>query len=181
MVVGIIGAIIGVFQQEPYISYQYRIADFGADPVQSDECSIGTDGTKYLDYKNNDGTTFHVRLCFAASRAKDGRMLVPYTERDGQTWMNSSFSDEVLRYMDIYTSFIFKLKPADFTKAQNDYSSEKFWFRVKGIGYVILGTVLFWLSVSCIGWVMRGFLGIPNGSDKRSVESQAPSASGAQP
>jgi hypothetical protein len=165
--VGIITAIILVFNSEPSIYYNYRIAYFGADRVLSDECRIGIDGAKYLDFNNKDGTSFHVRLCFAASRANDGRMLVPYAERDGQTWMNSAYSDEVQRHMDMYASFIFKLKPSDFEKAQSDYSSEKFWLRAKGIGYIALGAILFWFFVSCAGWVVRGFLEIPRGHDYR--------------
>ena len=33
--------------------------------------------------------------------------------------------------------------------------------------YLVGGLALFWAFVWCVGWVMRGFLGIPSGEDKR--------------
>lgn len=159
-----------VFQQAPDIRYNYRIPDFGTKYVKSDECDISTDATKHLDYKNEDGSSFTVRLCFAASRADDGRMLVPYEQKDGQILMNGPYSTEVRQYVDLFSTYFFKLKHEDFEKAKREYSSEKIWIKLRGVGEIIAGLVVFSLGIAAIGWVVRGFFGIASGSDFRRAD-----------
>jgi hypothetical protein len=41
-----------------------------------------------------------------------------------------------------------------------------------GVGYAALGFGLIWLIGTVIGWIVRGFMGIPRGLDTRPAKSE---------
>lgn len=165
--IGTMAAAIAAFQENPNIQYNYRIPGFGAKYVKSDECDLGTDAIKRLDYGNDDGSKFSVRLCFAASRADNGEMLVPYLEKDGVYMMNGPYSEDVRKYMNLFAKYFFVLGPKDFDKAKSEYSTEKIFIKLRGIGYIFLGLIAYVIVLSSVGWVVRGFMGIRSGHDYR--------------
>jgi len=165
--IGVVVTAVAVFQERPNIQYNYRVPGFGTKYVKSDECDFSTDGIKRLDYGNVDGSKFSVRLCFAASQADNGKMLIPYQEKDGVYLMNGPYSDEVRQHMDLFTKYFFVLDEKEFDKARKEYSSEKIWIKLRGIGYIFLGLIAYVIVLSSIGWVVRGFMGIRSGHDYR--------------
>lgn len=41
---------------------------------------------------------------------------------------------------------------------------------LESLGYLVAGLAIFWMFVCAIGWIARGFAGIPNGMDYRPRE-----------
>lgn len=164
---GAFGGLFAAFQQEPTIQYNYRIADYGVSPIKSDTCDYIEDATKEMSYTNEDGSRFNVRLCFAASRADNGQLMVPFASENGRTLMGGRYTPQVKNYVETYAETKFKLSQADFEKAKSDYSSQKIHARAYAVGAVVGGLLLYWLCICAIGWIVRGFLGIPNGADHR--------------
>ena len=42
----------------------------------------------------------------------------------------------------------------------------------EGGSAILIGLLTLWIVVAVIGWVVRGFLGVPRGSDQRVSDSQ---------
>lgn len=173
IVIGALGAFGGfaaALQQEPELYYAYRIPFYGASAtkINPDYCKeFSNDGYKSLGYSSEDGSKFTVALCFSAARANNGEMLIPYAELNGQILMGAKYSAPVEKYMDAYVASNFKLNQADFDKAKAEYASQRIRKKAYTSGAVVGGLIIYWLIISAIGWIIRGFLGIPNGSDRR--------------
>lgn len=96
-------------------------------------------------------------------------MLVPYKEENDYVLMNSPYSEEVKAYIGIFITHIFKVSSEDYIKAEEEYQSQ-YWFKKgQAFGGLLAGLAMFWLAVWTLGWIVRGFLGIPRGQDSRRV------------
>jgi hypothetical protein len=80
--------------------------------------------------------------------------------------LNEYNSDEVIQYMArVADTFLLssederKIKSKWWSIFRDDYSS--------GIVYIFWGLTFLWVFTSAVGWIMRGFMGIPRGSDEK--------------
>lgn len=168
----IAGSLFALFQQKPYIVLNYKSLPFG-DFVEStsDECRIGIDGIQRETYLTDKGNSFQIAYCFVAMKADNGATLVPYKLEGKSLLLDEPYSQGVQQHM---REFVAKRRPStkDFAKVDGEYGSEMTQLWLKGVGALLGGLLFYWLIVWSIGWVMRGFMGIPRGQDYRISPAQ---------
>lgn len=79
-------------------------------------------------------------------------------------WEDAFNSDDVIAYMNAEGKWLLEYGPisSDIEKQRRSFRFEN--FKVVAV-FALLGILLGWLFVYCIGWIVRGFLGISRGSD----------------
>jgi hypothetical protein len=81
-------------------------------------------------------------------------------------WMGGEYDPDVRRYIDGVADS-FRLDPDGFTRWK-EVKAERAWEQWKQAFMVLFGGLAAgWALTACIGWVARGFLGIPKGRDMR--------------
>jgi hypothetical protein len=92
--------------------------------------------------------------------------LVPYRIDNDTLWGNRPYSREVKAYTDARAEE-FRLTPADQERALAAWNARR-W---TSIWYAVLFAAGGWIALSLlqevIGWIVRGFIGIPRGHDHR--------------
>jgi hypothetical protein len=106
-------------------------------------------------------------LCFQSQVFQSNQQrLVPYKTEGDTMWGNGPYSSEVASYTDARANE-FRLTPADQQAAREEWNRQRSRSirnaALFAIGGWIVLSVLQWL----IGWIVRGFLGIPRGYDHR--------------
>ncbi|MFK4705999.1 hypothetical protein ABIC83_002838 [Roseateles asaccharophilus] len=102
-------------------------------------------------------------------RAKEIAAVIdalPAAVRPQRYWMNERFNADVRAYTTAAAKE-FRLSPEGISEAQERVSSArvKQWQQA-GIT-LVCGIFGGWLFIACIGWIVRGFMGIPRGQDSR--------------
>lgn len=164
------GWIASVTLNEPYVYLSYRVDGLGALPVRDDQCG-DYDATHYIfDAKDDRGRSVPVRLCFKAMRADNGEWLIPYAPADnGRWWLARRYSAEVTQHM-TDRGRTFRIPPNGYEEAASirwKKKCEAWEFAALGAS---IGIVVGWILMTGIGWIVRGFLGIPHGRDARPPE-----------
>jgi hypothetical protein len=96
------------------------------------------------------------------------RMLIPYRvdKATGAVWGNTKSSPEVTQYMSNVLD-TFQIPEAEEDRINNLWWSSKFEL----VGMYFLGMIAslagWWAFTWTVGWIVRGFMGIPRGSDGR--------------
>ena len=153
---------------DPYISIGYRVSSPDSPFVKSDEsCPTGA-GRHYFSTKTPNGRTVGIDLCLLTMAfGKDSEQLVPYKiDQAGMVWGAASYSNEVDGYeRELESRFAFPGSDAQWADNEISKRYRKNW--LQSLGYLAVGLTAFWILVWCIGWVVRGFAGIPSGKDSR--------------
>lgn len=173
-VLWVVGWIVAAFTQSaPYISVNYTVS-WPNPPHRSDDppCDFGDNAIESVTVVTKRGTEAHARLCFLAKRAEDGRKLIPYGvhPKDSSLWIaNTRYSEDVRKYIE-------KVKD-DFLLSQADeaWVDGQLWperLKVFGMGALMAAGGLVFLSVFtwAVGWIVRGFMDIPRGKDRKEVQ-----------
>lgn len=166
-----IGWIVAAFFfSEPYISVNYTISWPNELPKRSDpSCTFGDNEIEYVTVQTAKGTEAHVRLCFLAQPSNDGRKLIFYAVDPSNPKLfigNARHSTEVQDYAKrVKNGFVLP-------KADEPWIDQQLWpERLKILGQGALGAIggllFLWCFSWAIGWIVRGFLGIPRGKDRK--------------
>ena len=152
---------------EPFYRLHFAI-DWSKAPVLVEDCA-DEDARQYPDVKGSNGDEIPVALCFVASKASDGRMLVPYAEdpaKPGWLLMHGKYSKEVEAYTaEAAKSFRFPDSALKDAKARKWAAVLDQW--KIAMQFLFSGLAIGWALVAATGWIVRGFLGIPRGKDAR--------------
>lgn len=150
----------------------YRIysprAQLIATPKQCDEPGSRLD---VFSAETPKGRSATISLCLVsmAFPDKSGSVenLVPYrTNADGMVWGAQSYSPEVDSYLgEIRRDFTLPDDEGKKLDRQYDEGRNSQWLSIAAGLAVFLA--VFWLGVAAIGWIVRGFAGIPRGKDAR--------------
>ncbi|PUE12246.1 hypothetical protein [Limnohabitans sp. T6-20] len=168
----ITGFAIAAFNVSDTAYVTYLVPTFNAAPVLSSDDSCPNDS--YKDYsiqntKTPSGTDVNITLCFEATDGFDeGRRLVPYKiATDSKLiWGSDKYSNEVRDYAKKYISN-FRVNVADYERIDRKGNS-RWWSQVKeGATIMIFGLVFLFALVHAVGWIVRGFMGIPKGQDSK--------------
>lgn len=164
------GFVIAGLNTETKAYATYIVSGYNAQAFLKIDGGCSNDGfNDFWSYhgKTAKGTAVTASLCFEATDGfQGGKRLVPY-KLDAVTnkvWGNDSWSADVREYAKKYREK-FQLPSADFdlldTMARN-----RWWTEIKeGFSWMIGGLFIFYVVVLAIGWVVRGFMGIPKGMD----------------
>ena len=152
-----------------YIDVTYQTFSPNSPFIKADSCESNDRTVSLYSQKTKSGTSFSATLCFKAQKFSNGQMLVPYktdAEDQSKVWGNSAYSSDVDYYVE-HRKLLFKIPPTD-EEWIDDQGREKFTENLKdGIGYAVTGWIIIWLTGSVIGWIMRGFMGIPRSKDTK--------------
>lgn len=163
----VLGWVAYAIFSEPSVRLRYVVDWPGRAPVLTEECA-NADATEYLSRSTNDVPNLSVILCFKAHPADNGEMLIPYapTDEPGRFWMEAKYASKVWQYTRSAAPQ-FQLGPDGYAaagKARDKAISDQWWSSAK---FILFGVVGWWVLVSVVGWIVRGFLGIPRGKDHR--------------
>jgi hypothetical protein len=163
-----IGTVIGLVTNEPYMPINYSIAHPTGPFVRMVDSCPSDASTHYFTAKTSTGKNVSVDLCILAmSFGKNGDRLIPYkVDEQGMIWGAAPYSSEVSAY-ELKLEERFKIPLGDEKQIIKDISRRYRENMMEGIGYLVAGLAIFGGVVWAIGWVVRGFLGIPHGMDRR--------------
>jgi hypothetical protein len=169
MLLILVGTLIAIWYDSPdAVKLTYEIALPGATPTRVEQCSANST-TELISRKSADRDKVSIELCFRPLPAeKTGEMLIPFKlDDDGKSWwLGKEYSSPVRDYASSVASD-FTL-PAEATKGAGFLlMKQRFFAASKAIGYLSVGLFAFMLLTAFIGWIVRGFFGIPNGMDAR--------------
>lgn len=163
-----VGILLITYHDTPYVAQNYQIFEPGGGPYRTDDSCLSPNRSEYVDTKTEAGELIYIHLCFVASKAESGRMLIPFTKTaDSKSFlMNEAYSDDVTAYTRKVAEN-FSLPTYDEKYLNNKYSDAK-WHDIKSnVKILIIGLFGLWIFTAVMGWIVRGFLGISVGSDKR--------------
>lgn len=164
----IIGWLVAAFNVSPSTSVTYQIARPGAVPVLTTEKCPSDSATEYDHKETKSGTKAWVTLCFLAITADDGSKVIPYRADPvkSQWWVERKYSSEVSEYTHrIATSF--SIPPSDEARIDSQWWPSFLKELGQGALGAIGGLLFLWAFAWTMGWIVRGFMGIPRGSDCR--------------
>ena len=172
----LIGCLAYAVFSEPYASVTYVVPEFGAAAVKGKNCG-SNDALRHIEAETSKGLSVRVTLCFTASEASDGRMLVPYTlstnnqavqhPSDKYTvLMNEPYSTSVRDYTELVGNR-FKFSESDMKYAENELWDACLRLWMEALQFALGGVAVFWIIVAGVGWIVRGFMGIQRGKDVR--------------
>jgi hypothetical protein len=171
VIIGIIilGSLLAIWFDSPYVSITYQVPGFGITPVKVEQCG-DDDAKEYLDAKSAKGKNIHAVLCFAAHEVgQTGEMLIPYAfAGNGKWWLQKKYSSEVTRYTKLVAAQ-FTVPFKDAMQADELWTTQRINKALEGFGLLAAGIFAFWFVTLIIGWIVRGFMGIPLGQDRRPV------------
>lgn len=163
--------VLVALNQNAYYHAQYSLAAPNAQFRKTDGGCKSEGRTIYFDHKTSSGKEVRVSLClepmiFANKNMEDAE-LIPYrTDADGMTWGAKPYSTEISAY-ETQLKKRFTMTATDEEVSIKEAAIQ--WRRhfAEAIGYLVVGLAIFGALVWGIGWIVRGFLGIPRGMDKR--------------
>ena len=163
------GTLVVLFYSSPYISVHYYISRPDSRGVRIDINKCQTlDAQKFVTVKTEKGHDAHIRLCFVAIDFEGGKKFVPFRvdQKDGRMWGNDSYAPEVSQYTS-RVSDNFRLTPEDEQWVDQEWSSKRWEEMLEGVLWLVGGLAAFWMFTWATGWIVRGFLGIPRGQDRK--------------
>lgn len=157
----------------PSVSATYEISNFGMPPTRAKSCpdEAAVEYTPSWNIKTPKGTYVSVTLCFLPvdgfSGAKSSR-LIPYKvdPTTNKLWGAEKYSSEVSDYTKKVAR---NFQPPESDFAEFDAKSRSEWWKdfFSTMGVLVGGLVLLWGFTGAVGYVVRGFMGIPMKSDSR--------------
>lgn len=176
----IIGWIVGAFNHSPPpVHVTYRITGAEKLPVKMAEECPPNSMIKHIDMETKSGTKVLVKLCREKSEIAELLALAEYLEKE-----DIELAERALDRI----QNIFKNKNPDLTeiaqleaalvKADAADNTDEAWIDARGrslfleyYGKIALWAIsslfLLWAFTWVIGWIVRGFMGIPRGQDKK--------------
>jgi hypothetical protein len=163
--------VLVAFKQSDSYHAQYSLAAPNAPFIKTDGGCQSRGQTINFDHKTSSGKGVRVSLCLEpmtfTSRNEEETELIPYkTDADGMTWGARPYSTEISTYeTQVEKRFTMTATDAEVSIKE----SAKQWRSdfTETMGYLAVGLAIFGALVWLIGWIVRGFLGIPRGMDKR--------------
>lgn len=110
-------------------------------------------------------TRVALSLCFEAQRFSNGRMLIPY-KVDSGIWGDERYSRDVEAYVEARRAG-FAIPLSDMPQITSMWH-DALWKHIYSVtAFLVTGILALELFAWVVGWVARGFLGIPRGQDSR--------------
>lgn len=166
--IAIVGTLIALITYDPYVSAQFSIAHpNGAFVRMTESCPAGG-GSHYFTSKTSAGESVSINLCLLPmSFGEDKVSLIPYKiDEQGMLWGAASYSSEVSDYeRKLENRFNLPASDEETLKKQISEHYRDNW--MSGLAYLAVGLAIFAGVVWATGWIVRGFLGIPRGMDRR--------------
>lgn len=169
--------IIMAADYSPYLQAKFDVKGPGVAPSRTDKECDDASRSKLIFPETSTGESISATLCFRAMTfpSADGgspNLLVPYkVDAAGMTWGHAPYSEVVGAYVEA-TARNFRLSREDEAWVQREQKrlTLQNWKNV-GIG-LLVGLGIYWALIWAIGWIVRGFMGIPMGQDRRTKAAE---------
>jgi len=152
----------------PNISIDYSISHpRAALQKMNGQCPIDA-GQAFFTTTSQSGSSVSIHLCLLTMEfGKDKEQLVPYKiDEKNMTWGAATYSSEVTAY-EKQLEARFVLPPEDNNWIEKEMS-RRYWENWKeSLRNLGIGLAIFAGAVWAIGWIVRGFIGIPRGMDRK--------------
>ncbi len=164
--------VLVAFNHDPtYTAMAYSLTAPNA-PFRRTDGGCPSEGkTIRFNHKTSSGKEVSVWVCLEpmtfTNKNKEETEVIHYkTDADGMTWGAKSYSSEISTY-ETQVKKRFTMPATD--EAVSIQEAAKVWRShfAEAMGYLAAGLAIFGALVWVIGWIVRGFLGIPRGMDKR--------------
>jgi hypothetical protein len=173
-VVWILACIVLVHTRKPFVPLNYETQGPSAPFTMTTEDCGAQDAQEYRSsYKLEDDEEVYVTLCFKARRFPNGAVLVPYREEGGQLWGHEQYSSEVMGYTQGRAAN-FTLTGETLKAARQEWRRKRWGIIWTGLEAAVGGLIAITVITAVIGWIVRGFLGIPRGKDSRPDSPREP-------
>ena len=171
----IIGWIWAAFVVSPSVNVTYKIAGPGEVPIRMMEDCPDDSLTKDEYRVTKSGTKASMTLCFLARTADNGDRVIPFRVDPATRlwWGGEKYSSEVSEYTNrVKASFTFP-------QADEAWIDSQLWPKLlkelgQGALVAIIGLLFLWAFTWVTGWIVRGFMGIPQGQDQRKKGTDTP-------
>jgi hypothetical protein len=169
-----VATLVASATNDPYVSTTYTVAHPTGPFVKTEESCPSSAGHHYFSKTTRTGKSVSVTLCLLTMEfGQDRRQLIPYRVDDkGMVWGAASFSSEVTAY-ERQLEGRFSLLPRDEEELEREISKRYRDNWISSLGYLAVGLAVFAVFVWAMGWVVRGFMGVPQGSDYRPKDDAA--------
>ena len=162
------GTALVAINKDSYYRATYALAAPDA-PIRKTDGSCSSNGhTIYFDHKISSGKEIGVSVCLEPMtfKNKEEVELIPYkTDSGGITWGARPYTPEISTY-EKQVKKRFAMTATDEEAAIKEASKKWRSEFAEAMGYLIVGLTIFAAFVWGVGWIVRGFLGIPRGMDK---------------
>lgn len=144
---------------------RYEVTPF-EDPVLLVGGCVNDEDIKRVISRHISSTSVSVTLCFPKHKLDNGSSFYVWKQTDGKIYGNTGTTNDLFAYID-RESAAFSIPEKDTQSIRTMHRSE-IWVEVRETLAFLAGLlVAFWLLVFAIGWIVRGFFGIPRGRDSR--------------
>ena len=149
----------------------YSVPTFNGKVELADDCPVEALAMPFAKATYTDeGTKVLIKLCFLPIKVKD-ELLIPYKiDSNGQVVAGLKYRPEVDKYIESFSAS-FSPPESDYRRFDDEGSAKvwDFWKRsfLQLLFSVSLGVAVLYGLSFLVGWVLRGFLGIPRGMDKK--------------
>lgn len=152
----------------PYIEIDYSISHPRAAFKRMNESCPTEARQDFFRTKSKSGISVSINLCLLTMEfGEEKNQLVPYKiDEKNMTWGAASYSSEVSAYAEqLKARFVIPPEDNDWIEKEK---SRRYWDNWKeSLRELGIGLVIFAGAVWAIGWIVRGFLGIPRGMDRK--------------
>jgi hypothetical protein len=168
------GCVIYAVNNSPSVSAIYEISTVGNKPQLAEKCpeDAAREFSQSWQRSTVNGTGISLTLCFLAADGFTGSKsskLIPYKiePTTNEVWGNEKYSKDVTTYTKKVAEN-FEIPEADFAKF--DAEARALWWKEFSttMGVMIGGLASLLGFTWAVGYVVRGFMGIPSKSDTRS-------------
>ena len=161
--------LIAIVIYEPYAPANYSIAYPNGEFIRMEESCPSNADNHYFKSTTSTRKEVSINLCLLPMPFGESReQLIPYkVDEMGVIWGAASYSSEVSDYEEKLEKR-FKIPVRDEDAILKEISSSYLENMMSSLGYLVAGLAIFGAIVWAVGWIVRGFLGIPRGMDKRS-------------
>lgn len=160
------------FTNKPYTHINYVVKNPLSNPERIDQdCPYDAETTTFSK-KWVDGKDVDIRLCILPMEfGEDSRLLIPYKFDADGFWGAERYTKEVEDYeKKLESKFNLSKEDVDYF---NKEKSKAYWKKIKeSLLGLVIGLIIFFCFTWVVGWVVRGFIGIPRGMDQKSENSQ---------
>ena len=164
--VATIGTLFALLTSDPCVSAGYAIAHPNGPFTRIDISCPYDAGKHYFTAETPNGNRVSIDLCLLPMDF-GGKSLIPYkVEPDGSVWGAGSYTSEVSAYEKTLEKR-FRMSPDDEKYFADEVSRRYRKSVLEGLGWLCFGLAIFGGFVWAVGWIVRGFMGIPRGSDSR--------------
>lgn len=172
--IAIVGTIVASAVNDPYVSITYAVAHPTGPFLKTEEFCPSSAGRHYFSKATRSGKSVSVTLCLLPMEfGENKRELIPYRVDDkGMLWGAANFSSEVTAY-ELQLERRFVLLPRDEEDLEREIGRRYRENWISSLGYLAAGLGIFAVFVWAMGWVVRGFMGVPQGSDYRPSDDVA--------